>query len=552
MPNLKKLPVICSIGGINSAGVTSSNLAYQRLVYETLSKSEKDNVLKNLNALSGLERTEDQILNGTLVRQINKVSYDPDGLMTEVMGVNAAAQLPDFFDLSKLYNSRQHPKGIQMTIFGVSDAIANMGIDWETKIKPLLDPNRIAVYAGPAIGQLDKEGMGGLMQSRLRDSRSSSKHLSMSLIQMSADFINAYILGSVGKTGLVAGACATYQYNLHAALSLIKNDEIDFAVVGSSEAPINAEVTDGFMATKAIADDKKIIAMQERLGEFSESANLNHACRPFGDNCGMILGESAQFSIVTTLEFALEIGADILCAIPEVYINADGIKKSISSPGIGNYITMAQSVAKAKKDFNNLQESLVIAHGTGTLQNRSTESDVFSKVASSLNMNNLHVTGIKGYIGHSMGPAGGDELLTAIGIWNKGIIPGLKTTPALADDVNTESLNFCLDHTEIDPKNLDVVFLNAKGFGGNNATCPVYSPSYVQNMIKETFSDKEITAYEKKKENTILNKEKYYNDTAQGNYDLIYRFNESVLDPKADLEITDSSIKLKGYKKIDI
>lgn len=552
MPNLKKLPVICSIGGINSAGVTSSNLAYQRLVYETLSKSEKDNVLKNLNALSGLERTEDQILNGTLVRQINKVSYDPDGLMTEVMGVNAAAQLPDFFDLSKLYNSRQHPKGIQMTIFGVSDAIANMGIDWETKIKPLLDPNRIAVYAGPAIGQLDKEGMGGLMQSRLRDSRSSSKHLSMSLIQMSADFINAYILGSVGKTGLVAGACATYQYNLHAALSLIKNDEIDFAVVGSSEAPINAEVTDGFMATKAIADDKKIIAMQERLGEFSESANLNHACRPFGDNCGMILGESAQFSIVTTLEFALEIGADILCAIPEVYINADGIKKSISSPGIGNYITMAQSVAKAKKDFNNLQESLVIAHGTGTLQNRSTESDVFSKVASSLNMNNLHVTGIKGYIGHSMGPAGGDELLTAIGIWNKGIIPGLKTTPALADDVNTESLNFCLDHTEIDPKNLDVIFLNAKGFGGNNATCPVYSPSYVQNMIKETFSDKEITAYEKKKENTILNKEKYYNDTAQGNYDLIYRFNESVLDPKTDLEITDSSINLKGYKKIDI
>lgn len=552
MPNLKKLPVICSIGGINSAGITSSNLAYQRLVYETLSKSEKDNVLKNLNALSGLERTEDQILNGTLVRQINKVSYDPDGLMTEVMGVNAAAQLPDFFDLSKLYNSRQHPKGIQMTIFGVSDAIANMGIDWETKIKPLLDPNRIAVYAGPAIGQLDKEGMGGLMQSRLRDSRSSSKHLSMSLIEMSADFINAYILGSVGKTGLVAGACATYQYNLHAALSLIKNDEIDFAVVGSSEAPINAEVTDGFMATKAIADDKKIIAMQERLGEFSESANLNHACRPFGDNCGMILGESAQFSIVTTLEFALEIGADILCAVPEVHINADGIKKSISSPGIGNYITMAQSVAKAKKDFNNLQESLVIAHGTGTLQNRSTESDVFSKVASSLNLNNLHVTGIKGYIGHSMGPAGGDELLTAIGIWNKGIIPGLKTTPALADDVNTESLNFCLDHTEIDPKNLDVVFLNAKGFGGNNATCPVYSPSYVQNMIKETFSDKEITAYEKKKENTILNKEKYYNDTAQGNYDLIYRFNESVLDPKTDLEITDSSINLKGYKKIDI
>ena len=33
----------------------------------------------------------------------------------DVMNVNAAGQLPKGIDLSKMYNSRQHPKGIQMS-----------------------------------------------------------------------------------------------------------------------------------------------------------------------------------------------------------------------------------------------------------------------------------------------------------------------------------------------------------------------------------------------------------------------------------------------------
>ena len=130
-----------------------------------------------------------------------------------------------------MYNSRQHPKGIQMTIFGVTDCLRNMGKDWDTEIKPLLDPKKIGVFSGPAIGQLDYEGMGGLLQSRKIGKRASSKHLSMSLIGMSADFINAYVLGSLGKTGTVAGACATFLYNLDLALKGIKNNELDLSLI---------------------------------------------------------------------------------------------------------------------------------------------------------------------------------------------------------------------------------------------------------------------------------------------------------------------------------
>ena len=154
------------------------------------------------------------------------------------------------------------------------------GKDWDNEIKPYINPKRIGVFSGPAIGQLDYEGMGGLLQSRKIGKRATSKHLSMSLIGMSADFINAYILGSLGKTGTVAGACATFLYNLDLALKGIKNNELDFTIVGSSEAPINPEITDGFLATTGIADDKKILEMQKRNGDGDNEINYKNMAEP--------------------------------------------------------------------------------------------------------------------------------------------------------------------------------------------------------------------------------------------------------------------------------
>ena len=551
MENLKRLPVICSMGGLNSGGRTSGNISYSRLVYESLSNEEKKEVLKDLISLSEEKKTEKEILSGTLIRQIDDF-LDPKGLMTKQIGVNAGAKLPDFYEIDNLYNSKQHPRGIKMTVFGVNDALYNLGINWREDIQPLLDPNRVAVFAGPAIGQLDEKGLGGLMQSRLQEKRASSKHLSMSLIEMSADFINAYILGSVGKSGQVAGACATFFYNLNAATTLIKSNEVDFAVIGSAEAPINPEVTDGFFATTGIADDKKILAMQERHGEPFDKVDFSKACRPFGDNCGLVLGESSQFAIVTSLEFAIEIGAEILCAVPNVFINSDGIKKSISSPGIGNYLTMGQAFKRYLKDHENPKLSCVIAHGTGTFQNRSTESDVLSKCATSMGMKNLKVTGLKGYLGHTMGPAGGDQLACSLGIFDRGIIPGLNSTPKLADDVVTNNLNFCMENEEIDTSDLDAFFLNAKGFGGNNATTSIYKSNFVTKMLPKLFSKSKLTSYEAALEKTRENKLVYNSNCLEGNFNLIYRANEEFLNPETDLEMTSEAIKLKDYPEIKL
>ena len=152
----------------------------------------------------------------------------------------------------------------------------------------------------------------------------------------------------MGVTGANAGACATFLYNLDLLINGIKEDRLDIGIAGSAEAPINPEVTDGFVATTGIADDKKILAMQERNGDDSE-IDYSRACRPFGDNAGLILGEAAQFVLVASLEKAFELGLEIYALAPGIKINADGIKKSISSPGIGNYITMASAVNETKQ-----------------------------------------------------------------------------------------------------------------------------------------------------------------------------------------------------------
>lgn len=549
MLNLKRFPVICSVGGINSAGRSSFDFSYKRLIIENLNKEKKIELLKDLNNLtSGKITSEIDILNKTLVRKINSDLYDPELLMTDVMKVNAAGQLPEGIDISKMYNSRQHPKGIQMTIFGVTDCLKNIGKDWDNEIKPYINPKRIGVFSGPAIGQLDYEGMGGLLQSRKIGKRATSKHLSMSLIGMSADFINAYILGSLGKTGTVAGACATFLYNLDLALKGIKNNELDFTIVGSSEAPINPEITDGFLATTGIADDKKILEMQKRNGEGDNEINYRNSCRPFGDNAGMILGEGAQFVAITTLEFALEKGLQILGGFTDVAINADGFKKSISSPGIGNYLTMAQSLSNTMKIGCSLKNSMVVAHGTGTFQNRSTESDVLNKVAEGFELKDWKVTALKGMLGHTMGPAAGDELMVALGIWNQGIIPGINTTDKLAQDVSSENLKFCLKNTEVEKETIDTIFLNAKGFGGNNGSCGVVSPYFIESLLDKKTLDKHKTMVSE----TNYAREEYFEQSINGSYELTYKSNEEILDPDIDMKITKDRVTIKNFKDIDL
>src|SRR5690606_2841672 len=128
---------------------------------------------------------------------------------------------------------------------------------------------------------------------------------------------NAYVLGSVGTTGSVGGACATFLYNLQKGVDCIANGRARVAVVGNSEAPITLECIDGYGAMGALATEEGLRQIEGR-----DEVNFRRASRPFGENCGFTLAESAQYVVLMDDALALELGADIHGAVPDVFINA--------------------------------------------------------------------------------------------------------------------------------------------------------------------------------------------------------------------------------------
>jgi len=55
-------------------------------------------------------------------------------------------------------------------------------------------------------------------------------------------------------------------------------------------------------------------------------------------------------------------------------------------------------------------------------------------------MSNVPVTAIKSYLGHSLAAAGGDQMISALGSFETGIIPRISSIQVTADDVYTENI----------------------------------------------------------------------------------------------------------------
>ena len=456
------------------------------------------------------------------------------------MEVQSAGMVPTGFMPADQYESRFHPRGLQLTVLGASDAINSVGIAWDD-IMARLSPDEVAVFAASGLGQTDDYGIGGYMQARMRAARATSKQMALGLNSMVADFVNAYMCGSVGTTGAVTGACATFLYNLRLAVDDIKAGRHRLVICGSAEAPVTPEVMEGFAAMSALGTDDRLAKL-----DGAETADHRRASRPFGENAGFTMGESSQFFVLMDDELAMELGADIYGAVPDVFVNADGFKKSISSPGAGNYITVAKAVAAAQAIVGAdtiKHRSFIQAHGSSTPQNRITESMIFDKVAKGFGIDQWPVTAVKAFVGHPLGPASGDQLSNTLGVFADGIIPGIKTTEKVADDVFDDHLDILLQDK---PATMDVAFLNSKGFGGNNATATVLSPRQVESMLRQRYGADAFASYTAKREAVRATAKEYDDAALQGDLRIIYNFGSGIIE-EHEIHVSDTALSLDRF-----
>ena len=620
---MSRLPVIVGFGGYNAAGRSSFHHGFRRMVIESLPAAERQQTLVGLAVLMKLVRVEgdqyldaddqplsaaeveqrfgQQILEGTLVRRIEKRYLDVDAAHwqknltvtgeagkpfsfitlakqlpeplpsdwavealndSEVMvtvydgcdlkvdsfralPVKSAGQLPSGLEPGELYASRFHPRGLQLTIVAATDALRSVGIDWQT-IANSVEPDEVAVFASSAMSQLDENSFGGLMQSRLKGGRVSAKQLALGLNSMPADFINAYILGSVGTTGAITGACASFLYNLQKGSDMITSGRARVVLVGNGEAPITQECIEGYGAMGALATED---GLRQISGE--EDVDFRRASRPFSANCGFTLAESGQFFVLMDDALAMELGADIHGAVPDVFINADGFKKSISAPGPGNYLTMAKAVHAAMQIVGPQavqQRSFVQAHGSSTPANRVTESEILDRVAEAFNISSWPVAAVKAYVGHSLASASADQLAATLGSFKYQIIPGIKTIDQVADDVHQQRLLISTRDIDRSQLPLEVGFINSKGFGGNNASAVVLAPTVVERMLKKRYGADAFEAWQQRREQTRAAAEAYNQRALKGQLDIIYNFGQNMIDESA-ISISDAQIQVPGFNK---
>ena len=585
--SIQRLPVIVGFGGINAAGRASGHHAYARMTHSALSTTQQSRTLDSLATLMGLEGGESHqqfILDHTLVRRIEASHFDVDAVRwnqrlptdgdsqpasfdlerkylpdvipphwvvkgTSVTHVNvqivgqqdfllptyrefdvkSAGQLPSGFEPGTLYPSRNHPRGLQMTVYAASDALGSIGLDWET-ISSRVAPDQISVYAGSAMGQLDGAGAGGMIKSRYNGQRVTSKYCPLSFAEMPADFINAYVLGSLGSTGASLGACASFLYNLRHGIDDIRNGRARVVFVGAAEAPITPEILEGYSAMGALATEKGLRNLDGL--QAGEACDFRRACRPFAENCGFTIAESSQMVVLFDDELAMELGATVFGAAIDVFVNADGHKKSISGPGVGNYITMAKAVAAARAIIGDKalrRGGLVQAHGTGTPQNRVSEAEILSRTAQAFGIDEWPVIAAKCYLGHSIGSAAGDQISTTLGIWHHGILPGITTIDAIAADVRQDHLAFSTEHREVDTAEQKYAIINSKGFGGNNASASLMSPLAAQRMLQTRYSGQAWKKWEQANERVRERQQAYDDGMIAGTVSPVYKFDHGVL-----------------------
>ena len=602
---MTSLPLIVGFGGINPAGRISNHHAYKRLVIDELPQSDADHTYRALQSLMGLDAStlndevREYILNHTLIRKIERFDTDsvpakratsfhptdesirvaipqrqmpeplPEGWTvvaqdgkrisveidtkvslllpeTKASKVTAAGQLPSGFNPAKTYPSRSHPRGLQMTIYGSSDALLSTGIPW-SRIRDNVRPEEVSAYACSALGQCDADSLCGLLQAPCLGKRPTSKQAALSLAEMPADFVNAYVLGSVGGTGGAMGACATFLYNMKQGIDDITRGRARVAMVGGAEAPIVADLIEAYRIMGAIAEDEAMLALYG-----TNELDHRRTCRPFSSNAGFTLSEAAVYVVLMDDKLAIDLGAEVYGSVPSVFVNADGYKKSIPGPGIGNYLTVAKAMNLARSLFGSeslQQRSYIHAHGTGTPQNRVTESHILNELAKVHGIAKWPVSAVKAYLGHTLAAAAGDQLTSALGTWRHGIIPGIKSIDQVAEDVHDSNLQIGPDHIHVDPeKGIDVALINSKGFGGNNATGVVVSPHQTRRMLQTRYGNREYAEYRKRNDSVreqIMNNDE---DSIRDGVATVYMYGEGVVEGE-DLVLKADEITIPGWNK---
>jgi acetoacetyl-[acyl-carrier protein] synthase len=150
-----------------------------------------------------------------------------------------------------------------------------------------------------------------------------------------------------------------------------------------------------------------------------------------------------------------------------------------------------------------------------------------------------------------MAAAGGDQLSSSLGVFAHGILPGIATIDEVAADVEQERLRFSRSPLQRSPADWDAAFLNAKGFGGNNATATVVAPRLVSQWLEQRHGGHALAAWRQRNEPVVEAAAEWDRALTEGTARIVYRFDHEVRSEE-HVRIEDGKLQIEGLAPIPL
>ncbi len=359
--------------------------------------------------------------------------------------------IPDFDPLRWMEDRvvRNSARFAHYAIAAAAQAVEDAGLD-------RFDPIRTAVIVGSALGGVDWDAENQAILDSHGPDAVSNKFMANCLLNMPAAHI-ALRFGLHGPQLSIATACASSHDAMGLAARMIESGQIDVAIAGGTDSPISPLVYFGARNNKM----------------YTPQPDPLKTCRPFNrQRFGVMLGEGAGMFVLERADRAKKRGAVIHGRLRGYATLADGYHPSSPEPeGKWEQLVMEMAVQEARLPGGIDDVDAVVAHGTGTPVGDIAELSALNRIYGH-RAQPMRVTSPKGNFGHPHGPAGALGLLAGmLGMQQGALLPtaGTRDKRELMDEVGR--LHAVIN--EPAPGKIDVLQVNAFGFGGQNSSLVV-------------------------------------------------------------------------------
>ena len=366
--------------------------------------------------------------------------FDPEAYETKI-----AAEVKGF-DPTILIGKKESRRLDRFSQFAVASsiqALEDANIDMENE-----DQSRVGVMIG--------SGVGGIItlseQYSVLDKRGPTRVSPFLIPMMLGDMASGQVSMSIGAKGpnfSVVSACATGADSIGIAAEMIKDERIDVAIAGGTEAAICPIAVAGFNSCMALS---------------KRNDNPKGASRPFDSmRDGFVLGEGAGVLVLESLEHASKRNANIIAELIGYGTTSDAHHVTPPHPE-GEGAAEAKKIALKRSKTQPEEVMYINAHGTSTPLNDKFETIAIKKVFGEYSKK-LLISSTKSMTGHLLGAAGGIEAAFTVMAINESVVP---PTINLENPDPDCDLNYVPNLSK--RGNVEIAMSNSLGFGGHNAS----------------------------------------------------------------------------------